>query len=140
MEQLADPADPFVAATGSRVLAADPNRAVVEQPGLAELENHVGVRHASALHAAAYEASRALVAAALEARGGGTMRLAATEIAYLAVGTGTLRSVAEPAGASWAELLAADEAELACAVATQDEAGKTVAELTAVWAVAREAS
>jgi hypothetical protein len=136
VEQLAGPADPFVAATGVRLRSAGPRRAVVEQAALPELDNHVGVRHASALHAAGYAASRALVAAALAERGeGATARLAGTEIAYTAVGIGPLQTVAEPTGTSWEELLGADEAELACAVTTRDKSGKAVAELTAIWAV-----
>jgi Domain of unknown function (DUF4442) len=137
MESLAGSTEPFVAATGSHLVAASAERAVVEQPALAELDNHVGVRHASALHAAGYEASRALVVAALERRGGAAaMRLVATEIAYTAVGIGPLKTVAEPSGASWADLLREEQAELACAVTTRDETGKTVAELTVIWAVA----
>lgn len=133
-------ADSFAAAAGCEVVAAGPQEAVVEQAALAELDNHVGVRHASALHAAGYAASRALVAAALAQVGGApAVRLARTEIAYTAVGIGPLRTVAEPSGAAWDDLLSESEAELACAVTTRDEAGKAVAELTVIWAVSADA-
>jgi hypothetical protein len=129
-------ADPFIAAAGCELVAAGPDRAVVEQAALAELDNHVGVRHASALHAAGYEASRALVAAALAAAGKAQeMRLVTSEIAYTAVGLGPLQTVAEPDGPGWDDLSRDGEAELPCAVTTRDEAGKTVAELTVTWAV-----
>ncbi len=135
MARHALPADPFLAASGCEVVAAGPNRAVVEQAALAELDNHVGVRHASALHAAGYAASRALVAA-LEAHGGApAMRLVRTEIAYTAVGLGPLQTVAEPADPGWGDLGGDGEAELPCTVTTRDEAGKKVAELTITWAV-----
>lgn len=130
--------EPFIAATSSHLVSSEPRRAVVEQPPLAELDNHVGVRHASALHAAGYEASRALVAAALaELDGTATMQLSSSEVAYTAVGIGALTTIAEPGGESWDELLCAAEAELVCAVTTSNEEGKAVAQLNVTWVVSR---
>src|SRR3954469_20605593 len=89
--------DPYADHTLSRVLEATPALAVVEQPMEPEVDNHVKVRHASALYAAAHEAARQLVIAALGDRAGSVeVRLADSEIRYTSVGLGTLTSRAEP--------------------------------------------
>jgi Domain of unknown function (DUF4442) len=132
--------EPFVEHTHTRVIHADREHAVVEQAGVEDLNNHVGVRHASALHAAGYEASRALMVAALDDLApSAQLQLARTEIAYTAVGLGPLTTTARPDGSAW-EHLSADveagvEATLETLVTTTGEDGKTVAELTVCWTV-----
>lgn len=120
---------------------AGPDRVVVEQPADPEVDNHVRVRHASALYAAAYEAARRLVLAAVGERGDSvTVSLVDSEIAYTAVGLGVLTSAAEPRGEGWDSLAAALEAgeavTLATSVASTDPDGKTVVTLDASFEVA----
>src|SRR5881392_3987667 len=89
--------DAYAAYCRATVLEAGPERAAVEQPPEPEVDNHVKVRHASALYTAAYEAARQLVLAALGERAGSAeVRLADSEIRYTAVGLGLLKSTAEP--------------------------------------------
>jgi acyl-coenzyme A thioesterase PaaI-like protein len=128
--------DPYSDHTLSRVLEATPERAVVEQPMEPEVDNHVKVRHASALYAAAYEAARQLVVAALGDRADSVeVRLADSEIKYAAVGLGTLTSTAEPQGEGWDKLDSGEELELDSLVTTTDPNGKTVTTLTVRWQV-----
>jgi acyl-coenzyme A thioesterase PaaI-like protein len=128
--------DPYSDHTLSRVLEATPAQAVVEQPMEPEVDNHVKVRHASALYAAAYEAARQLVIAALGDRAGSVeVRLADSEIKYAAVGLGTLTSRAEPQGDGWEKLDSGGEVELESLVTTTDPDGKTVTTLSVTWKV-----
>ena len=127
--------DPYSEHTLSRVLEATPSRAVVEQPMEPEVDNHVKVRHASALYAAAYEAARQLVIAALGDRAASVeVRLADSEIKYAAVGLGTLTSTAEPLGDAWQKLHVDGEVDLDCLVTTTDPDGKTVTTLSSTAA------
>lgn len=124
--------DPYSDHTLSRVLEATPAQAVVEQPMEPEVDNHVKVRHASALYAAAYEAARQLVIAALGDRVDSVeVHLVDSEIKYAAVGLGTLTSRAEPQGDGWDTL----DGEVDCLVTTTDPDGKTVTTLTVRWQV-----
>src|SRR5213080_1835085 len=94
--------DPYAEHVLSRLVEAGPERAVVEQPPDPEVDNHVKVRHASALYAAAYEAARRLVLAALGERAASAdVRLADSEIAYKQVGLGVITSTAVPDGPGW---------------------------------------
>lgn len=130
--------DPFVTQTQSRLVEASPRRAVVEQPAAAALDNHVGVRHASALHAAGYEASRALLSASLDGPGRRDLSLVESEIEYTAVGLGPLTTVAEPAGDNWTrlgDLTEGGRVTLDTAVTTSDAEGKPVARLRLSWSV-----
>lgn len=134
--------EPFVAFTRASVTEVSPARVVVEQPAAPELDNHVGVRHASALHSAGYEASRALVVAALGERcRSEDLRLEESEIAYTAVGLGPLTTIAEPAGEEWDRLPAAsagkmDGIALTSTVTTTNREGKVVARLRVCWTLA----
>jgi hypothetical protein len=132
--------DPFLGGAHVRLVEIGPERAVAEQEAAPELDNHVGVRHASALHAAGYAASRALVTEALGAEPGAHgVRLAGSEISYVAMGLGPLTSTAARAGDGWDDLragLASGVAvELASTVTTVDGAGKAVAKLELSWVV-----
>jgi acyl-coenzyme A thioesterase PaaI-like protein len=132
--------DPYSDYVLSRVTRATPERAVVEQPMEPEVDNHVKVRHASALYTAAYEAARQLVVAALGERAKSVeVRLADSEIRYTAVGLGLLTSTAEPRGTGWDSLAAGLDAgrtvELESFVSSDDPGGKTVATLATRWTV-----
>src|SRR5947209_19605713 len=90
------PHDTFVEYLETRVAESSPERVVVEQPDAPPLGNHVGVRHASALYAGAYEAARALVRATLgDAADSARVALIASDINYSRVGMGDLTVVAE---------------------------------------------
>jgi hypothetical protein len=136
------PADPYSTYCRTTVVEAGPARAVVEQPPDPEVDNHVKVRHASALYAAAYEAARQLALAALgDQAAEADIRIADSEIAYQQVGLGVLTSTAEPSGPGW-DTLAADveagrEAQVDCTVVSRDPAGKAVVTLDARWAISR---
>jgi len=137
---MVDSIEPFGERAGVRVVDASPRRVVVRQAAASALENHVGVRHASALHAAAYEAARLLVAAAIDRPAlAASVRLRESDIAYVAVGLGALTTTAEPSGAGWdslrVELAAGAGVALDCAVTTSDAQGKTVAQVRARWIV-----
>lgn len=127
--------DPYVLRAGAHVAEASAERAVVEQPGLRELDNHLGIRHASALYTAMYAAAQALVRAA--AGDAGRARLTSSVTTYPFVPVGLIRSVAEPAGGDWAalggELAAA--AELRVRVESSNEDGRTVSTLDSSWRV-----
>lgn len=133
--------DPFLEFAGSNVVEADARHAVAEQRPAPELDNHAGVRHAGALFTVGYAASRALVAAALEAKAeSAKAQMVDSEIAYEKVVSGGLvTATAEPAGEDWESLLArisAGEAvQLPTSVTLQDEAGKTVTAMSVCWQV-----
>lgn len=138
------PLEPFLVLAGVRLTDCGPERATVVQASVPELENHVGVRHASALHAAGYAAARALSEAAVAAAGNDTdLRLKRSEIAYKAMGLGDLETVAEPADESWQAALArlgeGDQALLRCNAVTRNDRDQVVAELTLEWTAARAA-
>ena len=134
--------EPFVAYTRSSVAEVSSTRVVVKQPAAPELDNHVGVRHASALHSAGYEASRALVVAALGERcRPEDLRLEESEISYTAVGLGPLTTTAEPTGEEWDRLPVASAGEmdgvtLTSTVTTTNQEGKVVARLRTRWMLA----
>ncbi|HEY5707999.1 MAG TPA: DUF4442 domain-containing protein [Solirubrobacterales bacterium] len=134
--------EPFVAYTRSSIAEVSSTRVVVKQPAAPELDNHVGVRHASALHSAGYEASRALVVAALgEQYRPEDLRLEESEISYTAVGLGPLTTTAEPTGEEW-DRLPVEPAEdmdgttLTSTVTTTNQEGKVVARLRVRWTLA----
>lgn len=125
----------------TRVVEVGPERAVVEQPPDQEVDNHVKVRHASALYAAAYEAARQLVVAALGDRADSVeVGLLDSDIAYSQVGLGVVTSTAEPTGDGWASLAEDVEGgrpvELETSVLSTNEDGKTVVKMGARWSVA----
>ena len=119
----------------TRLVEATPERAVTEQPGALELDNHLGIRHASALYTTMYAASRALVLAALG--GAGSARLADSVTTYPFIPLGPVTSVAEPEGKGWdslaEEIAAGRDVELRTAVTATNEDGRTVATLAATW-------
>ena len=116
--------DPYSERAQVRIVDATPERAVSEQPGLRELDNHLAIRHASALYTAMYAAARALaVAAAGESE---LPRLAESVTTYPAVPVGLITSVAEWDG---------DPAERRTRVVASNEDGRTVATLDATWTV-----
>jgi hypothetical protein len=127
---------PYATHVGVRLIAASPHRAVVEQPGLTVLDNHVGIRHASALYAAAWAASHALVSAAL-ADGLDALaepRLSDSEIRYEQVPRGPITTVAQPTSGDW-DALEREDAELRATAISIDEHGKTVVALDTTWRV-----
>ena len=114
--------DPYSERAHVRIVEATPERAVSEQPGLRELDNHLAIRHASALYTAMYAASRALVLAA--AGDGARVRLAESVTTYPAVPVGTITSTAEWDG---------DPSLRRTQVVASNEDGRTVATLAATW-------
>jgi hypothetical protein len=133
--------DRFVEYAGTIVAQATPERAVVDQPAADFLDNHVGVRHASALFTAGHEASRALVRMALgDAADAVRAELLESEVSYVNVGFGRIESSAEPAGEGWEDARAAIEAgravELAVDVTGTDEKGKVVVTVAERWRLA----
>ena len=127
--------DPYAERAGARVAEAGPERAVVEQPGLRELDNHLGIRHASALYTAMYAASQALVRAA--AGDAGSARLTESVTTYPFVPVGLITSVAEPAGGDWDALGGdpGDPVELRVRVESSNEDGRVVSTLESTWRV-----
>ncbi|HEX8743543.1 MAG TPA: hypothetical protein VF712_10445 [Thermoleophilaceae bacterium] len=75
------------------LVESSPRRAVVVQADAAELDNHIGVRHAGALYGAAQGASHAL---ALAAHGPAGLLPVHTSVACQAMGVGPTTTVAEP--------------------------------------------
>jgi acyl-coenzyme A thioesterase PaaI-like protein len=135
---LANSMEPFSDRSGVRVVDASSGRVVVQQEAANYLDNHVGVRHASALHAAAYEAARLLVANAVDPLAlAASVRLQVGDIEYVTVGIGVLTTVAEPSGDDWsslgAGLTATADVTLDCVAVTSDAQGKTVARLRSSW-------
>jgi acyl-coenzyme A thioesterase PaaI-like protein len=129
--------DPYAERAGARVTEASPERAVVEQPGLRELDNHLGIRHASALYTTMYAAAQALVRAAA----GDTARARLTDsvTTYPYIPVGLVTSVAEPAGGDWValagEIEAGRGADLKIRVESSNEDGRTVSTLDSSWRV-----
>lgn len=134
-------ADPFIEFAASSVVEADDRHAVAEQRPAPELDNHAGVRHAGALFAVGYAASRALVAAALAPRGGAiTARMTDSEIAYEKIVAGQLvTATAEPGDADWDALLsralAGEGVQLPTSVTLRNEEGRTVTAMSVCWQV-----
>jgi hypothetical protein len=126
--------DPFVAGAGIATLEADADRAVVQQGAAEVLDNHVGVRHASALFTAGHQAARALLTAALGGRA--RLELLESDVHYVNVGFGLLTSTARPAGGAWPPL-DAPVLELEVDVTTEDEQGKMVAQIAERWRATR---
>jgi acyl-coenzyme A thioesterase PaaI-like protein len=139
-DQLRRP-DPFVEFAGSTVVEADAKHAVAEQRPVPELDNHAGVRHAGALFAVGYAASRALVAAALEPVSEPlTTRMVESEVAYERVVAGELvTATAEPSGDEWGSLLArvseGETVQLPTSVTLRNENHKTVTAMGVCWQV-----
>ena len=133
--------DPFVEFAGTRIVEADAHRAVAEQRPGQELDNHAGVRHAGALFAVGFAASRALVAAALEPLTEPlTTSMIDSEIAYERVVAGELvTAVAEPSGEDWGPLLArisdGETVKLPTSVTLRNEQDKTVTAMSVCWQV-----
>ena len=98
--------DPYADRAQSTIAEASPERAVVEQPGLRELDNHLGIRHASALYTSMYAAARALVRAAVQdLPGAGEARIESSSTKYPFVPVGLITNTAERSGDGW-DLLA----------------------------------
>lgn len=124
--------DPYAGLAGVQIVDVDATRAVVLQLPLPVLDNHIGVRHASALYSAAWAASHALVRAALAGRADAV--LTDSEIRYERVPLGSITTVAEPAGGDWDVVGEADGVLMATAISTNDD-GKAVATLGTTWRV-----
>jgi acyl-coenzyme A thioesterase PaaI-like protein len=137
MDERAVPTDPFVEHAETRLVELSPERAVVSQPAASFLDNHVGVRHASALFTAGHEASRALVSGRLP--GGAEAALVQSDVHYTNVGFGTVTSEAEPVGEEWdalpGALASGEPVELSARVTGRDDAGKTVFTVDERWTV-----
>jgi Domain of unknown function (DUF4442) len=136
-------ADPFAELAGTTVLEADGQHAVARQEPAPELENHAQIRHAGALFAAGYAASRALVEAALGPRAPELeARIADSEASFEGVVRGAVTAFAEPAGDDWgaalARLDAGRDAELQTAVLLRSEAGTTTTTISVLWRVGRK--
>jgi acyl-coenzyme A thioesterase PaaI-like protein len=132
--------DPYAARAQSTIAEASPERAVVEQPGLRELDNHLGIRHASALYTSMYAAARALVHAALtDLPGAGQARLESSETKYPFVPVGLITNTAERSGDGWEsaaeELAAGRTARVGVYVDATNEDDRTVSTLETVWAI-----
>lgn len=132
--------DPFAGFVSTAVVEAAAERAVAEQRPDPGIDNHVGARHAGALFTVGFEASRALVAAALGNSADSTQVLMVdSEIEYEKVAAGRITATAEPAAEDWASLLAEISSgraeQLPTEVKLRDEAGKTVASMRVRWQV-----
>lgn len=115
-------------------------RVTVSQGDHPELQNHVGVRHASALFAGAYEASRLLIAGALAASAvPGDMRLVESHVDYTNLPMGEILTTAEPSGEAWlwmaAELSAGQAVSLAVSAVSRVAGVHPVATLHTTWHV-----
>jgi acyl-coenzyme A thioesterase PaaI-like protein len=135
-DQLASP-DPFLEFTASSVVEADEVHAVAEQRATPQLDNHAGVRHAGALFAVGYAASRALVAAALGPYSV-VARMSDSEVSYDKVVAGQrVTATAEPSAADWELLLqraaAGESVILPTTVTLRNEEGKTVTAMSVCW-------
>lgn len=129
------PRDPYVEYAQTTLTEASPERAVVEQPAASFLDNHVGVRHASALFTAGHEAARALVLATLGGRDDVRAELVQSDVHYSNVGFGTVTSEAEPVGDGWSAAGDGQPVELEALVTGRDEAGKTVFTVSERWSL-----
>jgi Domain of unknown function (DUF4442) len=133
-------ADPFVELAGTTVIEADRHHAIARQEPAAELENHAQIRHAGALFAVGYAASRALLEAALGARASGLeARIADSEVSFEGVVRGAVTALAERAGEDWDTALErldeGGEAELGTAVRLRSETGTTATTISMLWRV-----
>jgi acyl-coenzyme A thioesterase PaaI-like protein len=136
-------ADPLVELSGVTIVEADRRHAVARQEGGPELDNHARLRHAGALFAAGYAASRALVEAALGPRASELeLRIDDSEVSYDGIVRGGVTATAEPAGEDWEAALAGlDEgrdAELRTAVQLRSDAGATTTTISVLWRVGRK--
>jgi acyl-coenzyme A thioesterase PaaI-like protein len=132
--------DPYAERAHSTIVEAGPERAVVEQPGLRELDNHLGIRHASALYTCMYAAARALMLASVaELDGAGEARIEESTTAYPFVPVGLITNVATRTGDGWesaaSELAAGRAARVGVAVDSTNEDGRTVSTLETTWAI-----
>jgi acyl-coenzyme A thioesterase PaaI-like protein len=132
--------EPFLEHGGNVVVEADARRAVATQAPAPELENHAGVRHAGALFALGYAASRALVAATPAGADSVDADMVDSEIAYeKVVGGGTVTAIAEPAAEDWEGRLeqasAGQGVRLPVTVTLRNEEGTTVAQMAVSWQV-----
>jgi acyl-coenzyme A thioesterase PaaI-like protein len=140
-EELRRP-DPFLDFSGTRVVEADAEHAIAEQGPAAELDNHAGVRHAGALFAVGYAASRALVAAALETVAvPAAAGMVGSDVDYERVVAAELvTATAEPSGDDWSSLLGrvadGESVQLPTTVTLRNEGGKTVSSMSFSWQVA----
>jgi acyl-coenzyme A thioesterase PaaI-like protein len=130
--------EPFAEISASSIIEAEPRRAVAEQRPAPELENHAGVRHAGALFAVGYAASRALIGAALAAHGDLVRaRMVDSEIAYeKVVGAELVTATAEPGDDDWDALLeraGSEGVQLPTSVTLRDERGQTVTAMAVCW-------
>lgn len=138
-EQLLRP-DPFVEFAGSRVVEADAHRAVAHQRPAPELDNHAGVRHAGALFAVGYAASRALVGASLAPYGESAgARMTESEIAYEKFAVGPVTATAQPGADDWdaalAQIADGQAAQLRTSVTVRSEENTKVAAMAICWQV-----
>ncbi len=101
-------ADTFGERAGVLVLEQTAALVTVTQGDRPELQNHVGVRHASALFAGAYDAVRLLVHEAVaQTHITANIKLAQAHIEYTNLPMGEILTTAEPTGEAWSKL--ADE-------------------------------
>jgi Domain of unknown function (DUF4442) len=133
--------DPFAPSGSSNVLEADASHAVAEQRPAPELDNHIGARHAGALYAVGYAASRAMVVAALGQRSGPLgLRLIDSEVVYEKAATGAITAIAEPGSGDWEALLSrasrSEKTQLPTSVTLRNEDGQTVTTMSVLWQVA----
>jgi hypothetical protein len=134
--------DPYCEYLHANVVEAGPERAVVAQPNLDELNNHVAVRHAGALYTAGYTASKRLVLAALgDLADTARLQPLTSDVEYTNFPSGDITSTARPSGPGWDsvrdELEAGGEPELATHVVAANEAGKPVVSAQIAWRVSR---
>ncbi len=127
--------DPYAEFLHSNVVEATPERAVVTQPNLDELNNHMAVRHAGSLFTAAYAASRALVAAAVG--DDAEIALVSSGVDYTNFPSGDITSTAEPQGDGWDRVRDGGEGEVSVKVVATTEAGKPVVAADFVWGIYR---
>jgi hypothetical protein len=127
--------DPYCDFLHANVVEATPERAVVAQPNLNELNNHVAVRHAGALYTAAYAASKSLVRAA--AGDDAEIELVASDVRYTNFPSGDITSTAEPQGDGWDALSADGPVELGVKVVAANAAGKPVVDADVTWRISR---
>ena len=132
-------ADRFLEHASLSICEADERHAIVHQSADPSLANHLGVRHAGAIFAAGYAASRALVAAGLA---GWTdpvsLAMVDSEIDYRKTVTSQrIEAVAKP-DAEWEASLSRarfEQAILPTEVTLSDEEGNVVAAMKVLWRV-----
>jgi hypothetical protein len=132
--------DTFGDRVGVLVLEQTAALVTVSQSDRPELQNHVGVRHASALFAGAYDALRLLVHRAVaQTPTPASIRLVQAHIEYTNLPMGEILTTAEPTGEAWTELadrLAAGRPVSLEASAISRIAGASpVATLHTIWRV-----